>query len=99
MSLNNGFIDIDEVRKWLAPDFLATFTALLATLEIQETKERAKLAKQESKAISSGTTITNLKRSADPQDGSYSSVPMRKFAVMSLDITYSNQMISLMIIS
>ena len=38
----------------LLPRFLATFTALLATLEIQEMKERAKLAKQESQASSSG---------------------------------------------
>ena len=72
MALNNGSIDIDDVTNHLAPKFGATFTALLATLEIQEMKQRAKVAKQKSQAslvpASTDTTITNLKRSADSQD-------------------------------
>ncbi len=69
MDLNNGNIDIDDVTNHLAPKFGATFTALLATLEIQEMKQRAKLAKQESRASSfPASSGTNLKRSAESQD-------------------------------
>ena len=44
--LNNGVIDIDDVTDILAPKFIATFSSLLSVMEIQGSKERAKLAKQ-----------------------------------------------------
>ena len=68
--LNNDIITIDDVRKRLAPDFHGTFSALLTLVEIQEMKQRAKLAKQESQnssvPTSSAATVT-LKRAADNQ--------------------------------
>jgi len=44
--LNSGHIRLDTVRKTLAPDFLHTFKSLLAVMAIQETKQRAKDARE-----------------------------------------------------
>jgi len=67
--LNNGIVGIDSVRRRLAPDFLGTFKSLLNVMAIQESKERAKQAKQVSHASSipvpSGPTT--LKRTAGSQ--------------------------------
>jgi hypothetical protein len=64
--LNSGVIDIDHVRKRLAPDFLGTFSSVLAVMSIQEIKERAKFAKQasqpDSQVTSSQLTTTSRKR-------------------------------------
>jgi hypothetical protein len=70
--LNNGVIRISDVRRRLAPDFLGTFNSLLDMMGIQETKERLKLAKQESQGStlppSSSTMNTTLKRAAESQE-------------------------------
>jgi hypothetical protein len=67
--LNNAKIDMTDVRKTLARDFVSTFNSLLSVMRTQEIKQRAKLAKQASQAmsvsVSSGSTVTNLKRTAD----------------------------------
>jgi hypothetical protein len=65
--LNNGIIDIDDIRKRLAPDFLGTFSSLLTLTEIQEIKERAKLSKEasHSSSITSSTVTVTLKRAAE----------------------------------
>lgn len=73
--LNSGVIDIDDVRKKLAPDFLATFSSLLSVMAIQEVKERAKQAKQDKQdnrvdsQMSFGST-TSLKRPLESPDSS-----------------------------
>lgn len=65
--LNDGIIEIDDVRKRLAPDFVGTFSSLSSIMEIQETKERAKQAKQARRTISlADTSETTLKRAAEP---------------------------------
>ena len=68
--LNSGAVDIDEVKS-LAPEFTTTFISLLGVMEIREMKQRAKEIKQagqmSSIPSSSGTIVTNLKRSTDSQ--------------------------------
>ena len=46
--LCSGDIDIDEVRKEFAPDFVQTFKSLVTIMENQETKLRIKEAKERS---------------------------------------------------
>jgi len=62
--LNSGHIRLDTVRKTLAPDFLHTFKSLLAVMAIQETKQRAKDAREARAALRSGNSPTSLKRAA-----------------------------------
>jgi hypothetical protein len=78
--LNNDVITIDDVRKRLAPDFYGTFSALLTLVEIQEMKQRAKLAKEESQTssvITSSAATVKSKRAADDQRTSISNKRMR----------------------
>jgi hypothetical protein len=75
--LNKGTIDMKEVRKKLAPDFVATFRSLLSVMSIQEIKEREKRAKEESQSSSqvlSGSTSGSVKR---PPPSPLSSAPKR----------------------
>lgn len=76
--LNDGAIKMGDVKRRLAPDFLATFRSLLSVMSIQEIKERAKQANQESQSgshpVSSGSTITTRKR---PPNSPISSAPKR----------------------
>ena len=63
--LNNGVITSDDVRKRLAPDFDGTFSSLLSVMTAQETKQFAKLAKQDgqvSQQSTSDSTVTERKR-------------------------------------
>lgn len=67
--LNNDVITIDDVRKRLAPDFYGMFSALLTLVEIQEMKQRAKVAKEESQTssvvTSSAATVTSKRAAGD----------------------------------
>lgn len=62
--LCSGDIDIDEVRKEFAPDFVQTFNSLLTIMENQETKLRMKEAKVESQlssqSLSSSTNTDTI---------------------------------------
>jgi hypothetical protein len=76
--LNDGTIKMSDVKRKLAPDFLATFRSLLSVMSIQEIKKRAKQAKAESQSdshpISSGSTVTTRKR---PLNNPITSAPKR----------------------
>lgn len=64
--LNSGAVEMDYVRKKLAPDFLATFQSILDVMSIQEMKQRAKQLRQaHSIPVSSGTSSTSTKRTAE----------------------------------
>ena len=67
--LCSGDIDIDEVRKEFAPDFVQTFNSLLTIMENQETKLRMKEAKVESQlssqSFSSSTNTDTILSSAE----------------------------------
>ncbi len=68
--LNSGNINIDDVSDTLAPKFHATFNSLVAVMESQESKQRLKeikLARQNSQAMSSGSTATGQKPSHSSQ--------------------------------
>jgi hypothetical protein len=60
--LCSGEINIDDVRKKFAPDFVQTFRSLLTIMENQETKLQMKEAKERSQSNSqsvSGSTSTD----------------------------------------
>ena len=67
--LNKGIVGINSVRRRLAPDFLGTFKSLLNVMAIQESKERAKQAKQagQTTSILTPSGPTTLKRTAGSQ--------------------------------
>ena len=57
-ALSGGDIEIEDVRKKLAPDFVHTFESLSRTMVAQETKLQAKEATQISQ-LSSQTVSSN----------------------------------------
>jgi len=76
IDLNSGVIDIDEVRRKLAPDFVVFFTSLLDVISVQEKKQRPKqVSKQNSVSAWSGSTITARKR---PPQSPVTSKPPKK---------------------
>lgn len=67
---NSGVLDVDDVFK-VAPRFVGTFSSLLSVMEIQESKERSKLAKQASQQaiqISLSSKSTFAGRKLSPQN-------------------------------
>lgn len=77
IDLNSGVIDMDIVRKKLAPDFVVFFTSLLDVISVQEKKQRAKQAsEQHSIPALSGSTITAA-RKRPPQSPVTSNPPKR----------------------
>jgi hypothetical protein len=69
--LNTGAIEMIDVRKKLAPDFLYTFRSLLNVMSIQEVKLRAKKTRQaSSQAVSVDSSSTAVKRGAEDSQSS-----------------------------
>ncbi len=65
-AFKNGVVEIGDIRRRLAPDFVGTFRLLLNVMSIQETKQRAKeLRKSSSLPSSLDPSSTAIKRSME----------------------------------